>query len=77
MTIEKRGRAFAVLGDDGELLVLCLYKRGAEAVAKYLAALKSEIQMRVDQVDALDREVSRLTRKLREAKSSGQVRLFG
>ncbi len=76
MTIEKRGRAFAVV-HEGELLVLCVYKRGARAVIAHIEVLESEIAMRVGQLQTLEHQVAGLTRDLHDARRSRQLTLFG
>lgn len=36
MTIEKRGRFFAVIDDNNILICICVYKKGAEEVIRRL-----------------------------------------
>ena len=53
MKIEKRGRYWAVCADDGELICLAVYKKGAQEVLRRLAEKEigdwrvSEIKMQI------------------------------
>lgn len=53
MKVTKYGRAFAVHLDDGTLLAVCLYKKGAQAIAGHVAQLDQEIASLKDEVDTL------------------------
>lgn len=43
--IEKRGRFWAV-SEDGDLLCICVYRKGADAVATRVAALRGDVDGR-------------------------------